>query len=544
MALAARVMAAGSVMPWTSTHTTRGWTGRRFFAVTGTCLPAESYRKLRSRRYLPAGGSAGGSPQQAAPHPDQGEGANGSPQQAAPHPDEGEGANDDEEETSAPLPLDNYLWDMIHNRYLIQDIAGKWLSTPVPVSTFEILLAELGIAKRGWDAAKSRVRGFTRMMPVYEDPDKDYLIYEDQWTFNTYVKPELQPAAGNWDDIHALLMNLVGNDPDGFAFFLQWLAAPIQAVRRTPGGNFLKMGTAVVLHGDEGGGKNTLHSILKLIYGPSNVGLIGQGSLDSQFNTEILNKLFISANEVMSSTNKGAEAANKLKMWVTDDEMPVEGKHVETKLARNTFNIMFFSNNENPVLIGPTDRRFSVFKSGVLDKAVGARLNVDIKGARSQVAAFLEHLLALPIAITYGSLHENGARAEVQQAQLASEVKFLCELRRDGWLAISLPWVQAGNPQNQRQALVSGDNVASSVLKEVYQFWCNKEGIKPRAASNLWPALKKEFPNARDARPRQGGVQVRAWTGLPMHAEETKVVAFPAKEGEGSGEPVASASNG
>ena len=439
----------------------------------------------------------------------------------APEPPTGDG------EEEPQLPLDEFLYHENKDNYYVRDYDGKWPMDPIPPAALHNRLTEMGIDKKNWSSAKCRIQKFRRKAPVYAHPEQICLIDEGVYTFNTYVPSKLEAIPGDWSDIKTLLMNLVSYDTEHYDFFLQWLAAPIQAIRK-PGGaaSCLKMGTCVVLHGDEGSGKGTLHTILKMIYGPSNVGLIGQGSLDSQFNSEILYKLFVTANEVMSSTNRSAESANKMKMWITDEEIPIEGKHVDTKLAKNTFNLVVSSNDDNPVLIGPTDRRFSVFRSQVLDREIGARLNADIKGSGQQISAFLAYMLSMPITLKYGDLCKTDARQEVQDSQMPSELKFLRALREEGWLAISLPWVEQGNPHRPRMPLISDDNIASSVLAEVYADWTRREGIKMRKVNNLWAAIHKEFPLASRGKTSQAGTQVRSWSGLNMHGGDN-VIQFP-----------------
>ena len=437
-----------------------------------------------------------------------------------------DGGDDDGEDPVSNMSFDHFLYHENKDCYYVRDFDGKWPVEPIPPAALHIRLTEMGIDKKNWPAAKSRIQAFRRKAPVYANPEQICLIDDGVYTFNTYVPSKLEPIPGDWSDIKLLLMNLVENNVEHYEFFLQWLAAPIQAIRKPTGASCLKMGTCVVLHGEEGSGKGTLHTILKMIYGPTNVGLIGQGSLDSQFNSEILYKLFVTANEVMSSTNRSSESANKMKMWITDDEIPIEGKHVDTKLAKNTFNLLVSSNDDNPVLIGPTDRRFSVFKSSVLDREVGARLNADLKNGGPQVSAFLAYLLSLSITIKYGDLCKTDARQEVQNSQLPSEIKFLRALREEGWLAISLPWVEQGNPNRPRMALISDDNIASSVLADVYSDWCRREGIKMRKVNNLWPAIHKEFPSASSGKTSQAGTQVRSWSGLNMHGENHNVLPF------------------
>jgi hypothetical protein len=59
----------------------------------------------------------------------------------------------------------------------------------------------------------------------------------------------MEPKAGEYNLILELLFHLCGEDQDVFHWVVCWLAYPLQ----NPGA---KMATSIIMHGDEGSGKN------------------------------------------------------------------------------------------------------------------------------------------------------------------------------------------------------------------------------------------------------------------------------------------------
>jgi hypothetical protein len=412
-------------------------------------------------------------------------------------------------------PQTELLYDMRNDEFFIKDYSDKWILPGFPRANFATWLIGKGLGRKAHDAYIREIRQFTQRAPVYSHPAVSYLKHNGQDTFNTYVPSDVQASFGNWDDIREVLLNLVNNDPAAFDYLVQWLAAPVQSIRKLSGAAPLKMGTAIVFQGDQGAGKGLLHSIMRAIYGPTNVGLLDQDALDGRFNEELIDKLFVTANEVMSSTNRGMAAANKLKMWITDEQIPIELKHKAKKLYQNTMNLIITANDESPVIIEPSDRRFTVFKSSKLDPAIGRRVYADVKSGGPQTAAFLDYLMTVQVTITFGDRFETEARSAIQETTLPSEIKFLRAVRDEGWIAVSLPWADAAHPDHPRLPFIEGTTVLSSTLAEVYQDWCKRNGLRARDTSALTRAVKKAFPAAKNVLIRHAGTRPRCWTGLP-----------------------------
>jgi hypothetical protein len=427
----------------------------------------------------------------------------------------------------------DFLFDAIGNQWYQRDARGEWMG-PYSDSSFSIRLLTLGLPRNKQDGFKAQVPQYDRAEPLFDKED-DWVKRHGVGVRNTYVKTSLTPEIGSWFAIHRVLLNLTGGNTEYLDFLLDWIAAPLQSLHRE--GRPLKMRTAIVLHGDEGAGKGTLERILKLLYGSWNVAVLGQNALESRFHEQLIDKLFVVANEVISSTNRSAETQNLLKPWVTDDEIPLEGKHKAATKAANRFNIMFTSNDEKPVIVPKKDRRYTVFKTGpILPQKLSEVVHADLDGPQLQVAAFFEHLLRRKVKVKVGKVLDTEARREVQAATATSDEKFVAALKEQGWWALSAPWADAQRPKHQddttfNQVVVEtksdGPAVLSSRLNEVYRDFCHRNGLKARDATLLGKMVGAEFPEARAKEKKIGGVVYRVWFGLPMMSPTAEADVIP-----------------
>lgn len=415
--------------------------------------------------------------------------------------------------------------------YIQRSATGEWrISDPISSESFNQMLKTWGLRnQKQIDSFRAQIRFFNTCEKVWDKPTEYYVVKDGIPSFNTYKPSSLVPSPGNWDDIRTLLLNLVGNDVNALEYLLDWIAAPLQSLRNQ--GKTYKLGTAIVFKGEQGSGKGTLESIMAILYGDDNVSILSQDTLDNRFNDQLVGKLFVSCNEVMSSSNRSQEVANKLKMWITDPRIPVEGKFAQQVVQDNCFNIMFSSNNDRPVLIEKGDRRHSVFFSRKFDRTVSSRIHVDIRSDRKpMIAAFFDFLLSRQVQIQYGDLYDTEARKELTIASLPSDERFAEEIREEGWLSVAEPWRQNGPPNNPRIAvLTEKEAVSKTTVQDVYKDWCQRNGLRARGGSSLQQALKQVMPQLVDDRVRVGGIQHRVWLGLPMRGV-ADVIEFPKKD--------------
>lgn len=134
-------------------------------------------------------------------------------------------------------------------------------------------------------------------------------------------------------------------------WLLQWLAYPLQ----NPGA---KMRTAIVMHGDEGAGKNFLFDTVAAIYGKYGV-LVGQDELEDKFNDWRSCKLFVVGDEV-SSRQELVHNKNRLKALITSPTVQINPKNLPRRDEANHMNVVFLSNEITPLALDNSDRRYLV----------------------------------------------------------------------------------------------------------------------------------------------------------------------------------------
>lgn len=373
-----------------------------------------------------------------------------------------------------------------------RDDNGEWSPKPTSVEAFvnlhkfEVTTTE-GLKKTvtpKWIAPMLRERAYDREAYFY-DSAETLVERAGVKCRNLYRKPSIEPVEGDCSLYQALISNLADGDPDGEAYLLDWLAKPLQEIHR---GKLFKMGTAIAFYGAEGAGKERLAEALRALYGPANTGTLGQDQLDGKFAGQLPGKLFLLCNEVTSNTSEKIKSANKMKTWVTDKTIAIEAKGVEAADRTNTFNIVFFSNFDEPVYLDPggAGRRWNFFRqTKPLDRAIGAALNADLEGSQAQLKAFYASLLNRQVSIGYGDLHENEERRQQLLNAESSLVKFLREVMRNGWQSVSTEWLLDERRRTASREfapvaeveLPSGDPrgrtfVPSATIAKVYQHWC------------------------------------------------------------------------
>lgn len=132
---------------------------------------------------------------------------------------------------------------------------------------------------------------------------------------------------------------------------LKWCALIVQQ----PGA---KLRFALVFHGPQGTGKNMFFDTFRKILGKYGK-MVGQGELEDKFNGYMSGKLLLVANEVMTRAEL-FHGKNKLKWVITEDEIPIRGMHQEVRWESNHANVVFLSNEIQPLALEKDDRRHLV----------------------------------------------------------------------------------------------------------------------------------------------------------------------------------------
>lgn len=151
----------------------------------------------------------------------------------------------------------------------------------------------------------------------------------------------LTSRAGDTDDESDAIMH----------WLLCWLAYPLQHLGA-------KLRTAVIMHGDEGAGKNFLFELMLEIYGEYGA-LVGQDELEDKFNDWRSHKMMVVGDEV-SSRQELVHNKNRLKALITSPKVQINPKGLPRREEGNYINVGFLSNELQPQALDNTDRRYLV----------------------------------------------------------------------------------------------------------------------------------------------------------------------------------------
>lgn len=271
-----------------------------------------------------------------------------------------------------------------------------------------------------------------------------------------------EPKPGKCDVLLELLQYLCSgeqNSGDLYTWALRWLAYPIQH----PGA---KMRTALIFHGPQGTGKNLFFEAIMSIYGEYGR-IVGQAEIEDKFNDWASRKLFLIADEVVARQEL-YHVKNKLKSFVTGEWIRINPKNVAAHDERNHCNVVYLSNEIQPLPLENDDRRhFVIWTPAKLSPSFYQDVRDELNAGG--IAALHQHLLDLDL----GDFDEHTKPPETQA-------------KRD------LMDVGAGNVQRFIRAWLGGDTVypvcpcASSDLYTAYTRWCRDDGVRnPREANQF-----------------------------------------------------------
>jgi putative DNA primase/helicase len=231
------------------------------------------------------------------------------------------------------------------------------------------------------------------------------------------IEMEPNPDA-ECEKLKALLFYLCDDDLDVYKWILRWLALPLQRLGA-------KMSTALVFHGEqEGTGKNLFFGAVAEIYGRHG-GFITQRQLESDFNDWQSAKLFMVANEVVTRAEMRHQAGY-IRHLITEPQIWINKKQISAREEDNHMNLVFLSNENQPLLVPRHDRRFVVVRTP--DKLPKDRYIEVVEELKAGGAAALYHYLKNEVDL--GDFHthtepiETAAKRELIELGYASPQLF------------------------------------------------------------------------------------------------------------------------
>ena len=156
------------------------------------------------------------------------------------------------------------------------------------------------------------------------------------------------------DHIHDVIAN---KNEEVYKYILVWIASILQKP------NF-KTGTALVILGNQGTGKNVFTNVIcKLMARYANENITSIESIVGKFNAVLENKKLLILNELQSIDCNKYLNSDALKSVITDAKININQKNEPERLTENVANFIMVSNNNIPIKIEGTDRRYVVTKT-------------------------------------------------------------------------------------------------------------------------------------------------------------------------------------
>jgi len=282
-------------------------------------------------------------------------------------------------------------------------------------------------------------------------------------------------VGGACERLIALLQYLCGEAEQEMTpvtdWVLRWFAYPLQHLGA-------KMHTAVVFAGPEGTGKNLICGAIKAMYGRYG-GLITQTELESQYTDWRSRKLFIIANEVITRQEMRHQVG-KLRNLITEDMLPINTKFMSTRYEANHMNLVFLSNELQPLFLTRGDRRYIVIRTpGPMSDQTYVDIADELAGGGAD--AFHAYLLNLDLDgfKPYTKPPMTDAKEALIELGMTSVELFFRE-----WSAGLLPWPY-------------GPGLSEEVYA-AYRRFCERAGERMPAKDNrFWPELLSLAGDAR-----------------------------------------------
>jgi hypothetical protein len=176
-------------------------------------------------------------------------------------------------------------------------------------------------------------------------------------TFTEYVAVSKPKKNINIEDtlMYKHLNNLCGNDDKVFDYVIKWLANRVQTPYEIPR-------TALLFKSIDGCGKNVFFDWFgcKILGAKYYAEVEEVELLFGRFNDIIKDKILIIGNEIQAS--KTINLNESIKYAITTENNSIESKGKQVYKNRNNIGYVFLTNNEFPLKITKTDRRFIAIK--------------------------------------------------------------------------------------------------------------------------------------------------------------------------------------
>lgn len=366
--------------------------------------------------------------------------------------------------------------DELHSRYwLVYEAADTvfdaWEHVLVPLASMRNLCTSKQLHRWWLESADKRI---ARLEEVGFDPaETDAGIKCNLW-----AGWPTTPRSGTCDKLLELgefLCSLDDKAAEMWRWLQCWLAYPIQH----PGA---KMKTAVIMHGPQGTGKNLFFEAVLGIYGKHGQ-VVDQEAIEDKYNDFLSRKLMLVADEVVARAEMFHQK-NKLKGLVTSDWVNINPKFVARYRERNHVQIVFLSNEVQPMALERDDRRYAVIWTPTKwDEHMYNTVLAEIRAGGTE--ALHDYLLNLDLG-DFGPATlppMTDAKADLIELGMDSSERFFAEWAK-GYLPLPLV------------------SCRTEDLYEAYRHWCTRQGVSKPAQMSTCVGGWSKRPGVRKDRPR------------------------------------------
>ena len=255
-------------------------------------------------------------------------------------------------------------------------------------------------------------------------------------TYNLYnglrAEKDLQDiSTGNIDRILKHIFYLCGENQTNADYMLDMMASKVKYPGKLPG-------VGIILKSIQGVGKNLLADF----FGNHILGAryyLCDSNADTflgRFGCGLKNKLLCVMNEVSGKDTFGKDGI--LKGYITDEKIRYEAKNINHIFVNNFAMIWFFTNNENPLPIEPTDRRLVAFECSSVQRTIPNYFEDLVKDMKDEIVqkGFYDYLMNRdieddynfeknrPVTETYKTMKQNSIPVMIRFFKWYSEENF------------------------------------------------------------------------------------------------------------------------
>ena len=205
-----------------------------------------------------------------------------------------------------------------------------------------------------WDLFIENQLKFTVKAIKFYSEDEQVFSYFRGYDYNELDQVKKDVIEPFLNHIHDVIAN---SNEEIYKYILIWIASILQKP------NF-KTETALVILGNQGTGKNIFTNVIcKLMARYANENVTNIESIVGRFNAILENKKLLVLNELQSIDMNKYLNSDALKSVITDKKTNINQKNEPERLCENVCNFIMVSNNNVPIKIESTDRRYVVTKT-------------------------------------------------------------------------------------------------------------------------------------------------------------------------------------